>query len=241
MAVATHTDCRIYLAQFDVSGDHNEVSMEAPYKELDARVFTNTAGNIVAGLPEPKFQGKGFVTLGAGAIHEVLHSNLAVPEAVVTVCPTTGVVGEPALFMRTLLTKYTLAGKVNEILPFDITGAGQGLPLVAGQVFVAKGDKSASGNSSVLLLGPATRGIYAALHVFSKSGTLPTLDVIVASDALQAFGSPSTVLTFTQATGATSQFVSLASANTDTYYRVSYTIGGSATPTFSFVVVVGIL
>ena len=82
--------------------------------------------------------------------------------------------------------------------------------------------------------------MFAALHVLSASGTSPTLDVVLQSDDNSGFSSAVSRITFTQATGITSQWSTLAGAQTDDYWRASYTIGGSATPTFTFALVIGI-
>jgi hypothetical protein len=89
----------------------------------------------------------------------------------------------------------------------------------------------------------ATQRAYAALHVLSVSGTSPTLDVIVQSDDNGSFTTPTSRITFSQAnaTANRQQFSSVAGAITDTHWRVSYTIGGSGTPTFAFAVTVGIV
>jgi hypothetical protein len=86
----------------------------------------------------------------------------------------------------------------------------------------------------------ATQRVYASLHVFTLTGTSPTLDVIVQSDTV-GFGSPTDVITFTQATTRSGQWSSAAGAITDTYWRVKYTLGGSGGPTATFAVSIGIL
>ena len=74
----------------------------------------------------------------------------------------------------------------------------------------------------------------------SVSGTNPTLDVKLQSD-VDGFGSPADQITFSQAIAIGSQWGTPASgAVTDTYYRLNYTIGGTDTPTFSFIVVMAI-
>ncbi len=47
-------------------------------------------------------------------------------------------------------------------------------------------------------------------------------------------------ITFAQATGVTSEYKTNATANTDDFWRVAWTIGGTA-PSFEFVVLIGIL
>jgi hypothetical protein len=54
--------------------------------------------------------------------------------------------------------------------------------------------------------------------------------------------SPTTRVTFSQATGRTSQWATpVAGAITDDWWDISWTIGGTGGPDFTFVAVVGIL
>lgn len=241
MAVNVALTHKIYVAQYDLSGDHAKVSVDDGVSELNAMVFGNTARHVVAGFYEPVFSGEGFVTFGATAVHTSLRNNLAVADVPVTVSPESGAVGETAIFMKAVQARYNVGGKVNEVLPFTVRAVGRGRPAIGGKIFVAAGNKSSSGTSSVIQLGTpsASQRVYAALHVLSASGTSPTLDVIVKSDDGSGFASPTNRITCTQATGATSEFKELAGPISDDYWRVDYTIGGT-NPVFSFVVAVGI-
>ena len=86
----------------------------------------------------------------------------------------------------------------------------------------------------------AGKSMYAALHVISVSGTSPTLDVIVQSDDNSGFTTPTNRITFSQTGAVGAEWGSVAGAVTDDYWRVSYTIGGSDTPTFAFAVTCGL-
>jgi hypothetical protein len=73
-------------------------------------------------------------------------------------------------------------------------------------------------------------------------GTSPTLDVIVQSDDASGFPSATNRITFTQATGFTAEYATpVAGAITDDWWRVNFTIGGTASPNFTFICVIGIL
>jgi hypothetical protein len=78
--------------------------------------------------------------------------------------------------------------------------------------------------------------IYASIHVLSGTGTL---DAVVESDNNSGFTTPTTRITFTQATGITGEWKTLEGPVTDDYWRLNYTIGGDGP--FSFVVFFGIL
>lgn len=242
MAVQIATACKIYVAQYDLSGDLNKVTGPGNgATKLKKTVFTNTAENAAVGLWMPKCSAQGFVNFGTGNVHEALRANLGLADVPVTVSPESGAAGEVAVFMNALEAVYNLGDKVDTMLPFSVEAEGRGTPAIAGRIFVAAGNKTATGTSGVIQLGAVSSAqrVYAVMHVLSASGTTPTLDVTVKSAALVGFGTPTTRLTFAQKTAAGYEFLSAAGAITDQFWRVDYTIGGT-TPTFSFVVSVGI-
>ena len=160
-----------------------------------------------------------------------------------TFAPTTGAAAEPAYFAETLELALGGGGTVGDLYMFRASGTGQGTKLIRGTI-METGAKTATANGTARQLGAvtATQYLYACLHVIAVSGTNPTLDVIVASDDASNFGSSTTRMTFTQKTAIGSQFITpVAGAITDDYWRIVYTIGGTNTPTFNFIVTVGIL
>ncbi len=244
MAVAVHTNCKVYIGGYDVSGDFNKIAMNDGANEVDVKVFTNTAENVVPGVWKPTIAGSGFVQFGTGLIHEDLLSYFGVANVPVTVCPETAAAGAQASFMKAIEATYSpLSGKVGEAIPFNIAASGQGIPLVGGgKVFVAAGNKTSSSSSGIIQLGAvsASQRVYGAIHVLFASGSTPTLDVTVKSAALVGFGSPTTRLTFGTIGSLGYDFQQASGAITDQFWRVDWTIGGTGSPTFSFVVVVGI-
>jgi len=83
--------------------------------------------------------------------------------------------------------------------------------------------------------------MYAALHVvnYNDGATSPTLDIDIERDDNAGFSSASTEASFTQATGITSEWVTSAVASADDYWRVTWTIGGTGSPSFDFWVGIG--
>jgi hypothetical protein len=142
------------------------------------------------------------------------------------VTPLSGTVGEMALFH-------------GDLMPADRT---VGQRMVRGRV-EANRTVSTSTNTTGSQLGAlsATQTLYASLHVFTLSGTSPTLDVIVQSDNGSGFPSPTDQITFTQATTRSGQYGSKAGAVTDDWWRVKWTLGGSGSPTARFAVSIGII
>lgn len=242
MAVATHQNCRLYVGAYDLSGDANEIAVANPADVRTATVFTHTAPNNVIGLYNPTVTGGGFVQFGTTSVDTALKTgSLGLANVPVTVSPEAGAAGDVAVFLPALTADYAIAGKVGDVLPFRFSAAAQGVPAVAGRIFVAAGAKTTTGVSTILQLGAvaATQKVYASLHVLAASGTTPTLNVTVKSAAAVGFASPTTRITFTQKTTTIADFQSAAGPITDQYWRVDYTVGGTG-PSFSFVVAVGI-
>ena len=101
--------------------------------------------------------------------------------------------------------------------------------------FNSSATSSSTTTGSQLGAVSAAQRIVANLHVTTAVGS--ALDVIVQSDDNSGFTSPTNRITFSQATGITSQHLSLAGAVTDDYWRLSYTIAGGS---FTFAVALGI-
>jgi hypothetical protein len=92
---------------------------------------------------------------------------------------------------------------------------------------------------NIVSLSPAGK-VYGLLHVFSATPGPDTLDVVVQSDSANTFLSPTDVITFAQKTAAGHEWKEAAGPITDTWWRISYTIGGGS-PSFTFAVAIGIL
>lgn len=245
MPVHKFYDPRIYLAQYEVTTDHSSIVVSTTAESLDSTKFGDSTRNSIGGLLNHSLSGEFYQSYGTGLIDDIVRSQVAASSgSVYTITPDGGSVGVGAYFGQTLVTAHQpMGGSVGDIHKGTFSGvAANGYPCIKGQLFKASGSTTATGTSTAVELGAVTSAqrVYASLHVLSVSGTSPTLDVIVQSDDNSGFTSPTSRVVLTQATAATSQFSSTAGAITDTWWRISYTIGGTATPTFSFVVAIGI-
>lgn len=250
MAVHKFYDPRIYLAQFALAPMHAMIRVRTSADALDQTAFGDVTRRHLGGLLSHALEGEGYQSYGANEIEDVLRQQVGAPGGTVyTITPEGGALGEEAYFGVTLVTAHKpLGGQVGEIHKFTFSGVGaNGYRCVKGQLFKPEGNTTSSGTSTGVQLGPVAAGqrVYASLHVFSVSGTNPTLDVVVESDDNGSFTSDTDRVTLAQATGITPaaggvQFASAAGAITDEHWRIGHTIGGTDTPTFSFVVAVGI-
>lgn len=233
----------VWLSQFDISADHNQVRVMSSVESLDKTVFGQTTRIHGAGLRTGEISGEGFLDYGTNAVEEVLSARIGLNNVPITVTPN-GLVNERAVFMQSLVANVSpIGGTIGEMHKFSFKAEPGQNPLIRGTLMAAKASRTSTGNSGTAQqLGAVTapQRIYGVLHVFSASGSSPTLDVTVQSDNAVGFPSLATQITFAQATGVTSEFKSTAGAITDDWWRVAWTIGGSS-PNFSFAVAIGIL
>lgn len=243
MAVHKFWDAGIYIGGYDVQTNHRAVTLQDNYEELETTALGHASRRFTGGLSSTSLTGELYLDYGASTIEHLL-SQWRGQVKVFVVTPDGDAVGDRAFFGSAFISQANpLGGTVGEMhkTTFAASG-GSGYPVVRGQLFKAAAAVTSSSNSSAVQLGAVTASqrIYAAIHVLSASGTSPTLDVIVQSDDNSGMTTATTRLSLTQATAITSEFASAAGAIADDYWRISWTIGGSATPTFSFVVALGI-
>lgn len=242
MATAVVTDAKIYVAQFNLSGDLRATRLEYGAEPQDDTVFGDDTRSMKGGLKTVQLQHEGFWSGGTGNVDDVLWSRIGTADVPVTVSPDGGDAGEVAHFFNALHAKYEPGASIGEMFRFTVTAHATG-SLILGTV-MRNATETATGNGTGYQLGAvsATQRVYGALHVTSASAG-DTLDVIVESDATDTWGgSESTRLTFTQISGGTasSELISAAGAITDTWWRAAWTIAGTD-ESFTFIVSVGIL
>jgi hypothetical protein len=241
--MAALKNVRVFLDGYDLSGDLNAAAFDEGAAMLDGTHFGDNTRINTPGLLTARVQHEGhWRANGVDAPDDVLFPNFGVANAPTTLCPVTADVGSLAFFFRTAQAEYSLGGPVGELIPFSVAAeSDEGLAAVRGKVLQAPGSVIASGTSTPVQVGAATadQTAYFVLHVLSASAS-DTLDVVVQSDVDAAFATPVTVATFAQQTAVGSAWIAVAGANSDTYYRVSYTLGGIS-PDFSFVVAAGVI
>lgn len=143
--------------------------------------------------------------------------------------------GDHARISRGVITAYEpIRGAIGEMAGLMI-GAKFDTVVPEALVLHAEAARTATGTgTAVAMTGPTSaQRLYAALHVTAWSG-LTSLVVKVQTDDNSGFTSATDRITFSTATGTTSEWSSVAGAfNTETHVRVSYTIVGTGSVTFN--------
>lgn len=242
MATQTLTNCKLYVAGFDLSGDMNALSLTYAAELQDATTFGQDTRIRKGSLRTIVAEHQGLWSAGTGEPDDVLFSRIGTSNVPISLCPTTGAVGEVAFLFRGVHAAYNPGGSIGDMLGFSVSAEGSdGAPLARGRVLQPAGSVTADANGTAVEVGAvsATQSLYGAIHVLSASAS-DTLDVTVESDVDNTFGSAVTQLTFAQLSAAgESDWQTTAGAITDTWYRVVINVGGTD-PDFSFVVTLGI-
>lgn len=242
MAFQVLRDCKLYVDGYDLSGHSNKLALKHKAEMLDDTVFGASTKSRVMGLKDVELTGGGFFEANSADYKsdDIINAKLAVADTLVTVCPTDGAAGEVAFFFPAMLAEYKPGASVGELLVFEISA--NGCNTLARGTIMENGAKSATANGTARNLGAVTASqkLYAAMHVLAVSGTTPTLDMLIQSDDAEGFASATTKITFAQKTAIGSQWaIPVAGAITDTWYRASWTIGGTD-PSFTVAVIVAI-
>jgi hypothetical protein len=245
MAIQFWKDMSILVDDIELAGNAKVFNLSTEVAQLDTTSLASTGwvssiGGNKSGTVSLEFM-QDPAALGVDA---TLWPLLGTAGTVKSIC-TNSADGSPAYLLKSIPLSYTpVSGAVGELAMGMISGSSSTGPVVRGTLIHPSNvsrTSSTTGTGRQLGAVVAGKSMYAALHVISASGSSPTLDVIVQSDDNSGFTTPTTRITFTQATGRTSQMSSVAGAITDDYWRVSYTIGGTGTPTFAFAVTAGII
>lgn len=238
MATETVYNRQVWLGGYNLTATANAVDLDYGAEMKDNTTMPDTTRSMAAGLKVVTSQVEGY--WDADPYDAALFNYIGVSDTPMSIA-VSSTEGSRAYFFKGTQGDYKPNGTIGEMFAFSAGAHARG-DLVRGYVLSYDTSIPATANGTALQLGALSsdQTLVAALHVFSATGTNPTLDVTVVSDTASNFPSALTQLTFTQATGITSQYLTLAGANTDTWYRAVFTVGGT-TPDFSAALVIGIL
>lgn len=241
MAELIYTDCKMYVGGYDVSGYHTQTKIDHKQELHETTCLDDAARTRTSGLQSVDISSSG--NWEATDTDTPFFTGLGTVDQEITICPDGNAAGDLAYFTQGVQADYNILGPIGEIVPYDIVAHGSGgYGLARGEILanVSGALTGVSTSTKREITTEAVNTVYAILHVTSVSGTTPTLDVLVQSDADGSAGGETTRITFTQMGAVGSQYATPITNMTEDYWRLSYTIGGSDTPTFSFIVAIAI-
>jgi hypothetical protein len=247
MAVQYWKDMSILLGSIEMAGNAKVFDLTTDVQVLDTTSLASTGWvSVIGGNKSGKVNLDFMQDVVASGVDDTLWPLLGVAGTPKSIC-TNSADGSVAYLLQTIPLSYTpVSGAVGDLAMGNISGSSSNGPVVRGTlIHPSNVSRTSTSTGTGRQLGAVVAGksMYAALHVVTVSGTNPTLAVIVQSDDNAGFTTPTSRITFSTATATTNraQMSSVAGAITDDYWRISYTIGGTGSPTFAFAVTAGII
>lgn len=235
---------KIYVAQYDFSGEQNRVSLMLAADQKDSSEFGDTTHKNINGATMVTYAGGGLVDLTdeADSPEAFYFDRIAFnePETPVTLVPDGGAVeGDPSFCFPSIFSAYNPMYEWNELVRYEINGGGREMPGRGVVAVSPAAAKVASGNSATgYLIGAVAAGkkVAASIHLLAATG-LTSLDVTIESDTAAGFPSPVTRITFPTLAAVGSDFLTAVGPITDTYWRAKWTLVGTSA---RFVVAIGL-
>lgn len=234
------TDQKLLVAGYDFTSSINAINLDFSAEPKESTTMGKTSRTYLGGLKAVQLQAAGF--FDATPVDKPIFDRIGSDGLPLSVVMGTSV-GSVAYFFKAMAGEYSFGETIGEINKFNLgAGASEG-PLVRGKLLnnsTVTATANGTGNQTGAV--SATQYAYAAIHVTASSGSgNQTLNAIITSDDNGSFTSETTRFTFTQLTTAVgSQFMSLAGPITDDYWRAKFTVGGTGSPSFDVIVVLGV-
>jgi len=243
MARFTFNDCRIYNGKYSIGGDHNEVTLTTAVDTPENTAFGATMHVFLAGgLTRVTLSGAGFWDPVKGGIDDIIDTRLgsaAADEPITLIAaPTDGqsvaIPGAASRIFKSITTSYAIGGTVGDAAPFTLEGAGRTdayRATVMKEATVTAAGDGVSQNIGALTVKAA---MYGLLHVTAITDGTLTVSIESSPNGTDTWTSR---FAFLGAAAATSQWKEYSTAQTDAYWRASWTYAGTTT---TFVVSVAI-
>jgi len=138
-------DARVYVAGYDISGQHNYVTVEFTRARLAAETFVDETTRIAKlGLRTVRISGRGFFEAGAESgntpkkVDDLLFGNLALEDVPITVVPSIGAaVGGVGYSVQSVQGSYTPGpGQHGGLIPFDFSVEASAVKVIRGWILV---------------------------------------------------------------------------------------------------------
>lgn len=242
MSIGIIKNQSVYFHGYDLTGRTNMLALDYSADMLENTVLNNTTHSRMGGLKMVTAQVEGF--MGLDATDTALFNNIGIADKPFSFGTSGDSAGDFAYTFLANQGSMKMDKKLGEIYAFSVSAEANSKLVPSKILLNSKGTPlTATANGTALQLGAIASGktMYASLHVLSVGTGSPTFDLVIESDATNSFsGSETSRITFDQFTSIGSQMKTLAGPITDTWWRPTFTIGGSS-PSFGAVLVVGII
>ncbi len=234
---------KLYIAGRDFSSNWTAISLMVGRETIDWTKGSDTTRLMKPGLKTGAFECEGVTDFADDATDEKLAAFLDLSDAPIIIGfpgSTSGDIGTTGYAMNANAGDYSPMGqRIGERVNFSVSARSDSQ--IARGTFLHDGDtaRTTTANGTAYNLGAvsATQRVFACIQCLSASAG-DTLDVVIASDSVEAFsGTPETQITFAQiSTTGAFEWVELTETITDTWWRPQWTIAGNGSESFNFVV-----
>lgn len=227
----------VYQNGLEISGDITSLVLDVSQEAIDDTTVSASTRTYTPGLITAAISAEGY--LNAGDHEEELYAATD-SNQVITVYPNDASANVVGYGMKGARSQLIYRGEIGQLIRFTYDVFCTAQPLVRLNSMEGEVTKTSTGDGTDYSLGAvsATQSVYCFLHVLAVSGTdTPTLTVKVQSSADGSTWGDE--ITMTDATDVGAEAKSLAGANTDTHWRITWTISGT-NPSFTFIAGVGI-
>jgi hypothetical protein len=220
----------VTMDEFDITGLYHEYKFKRDAALIDVTPFGNRVSTYLAGIQKSNIELKGFYEKG----HDLtVHQRFGQDQDVnVSLAPAGYGLMKPLIMMPTVIVKYDLSTKIKDAVMTDTEFALRGFVDDGFQLTSPLSILTATGTGSDLdngaLAGATTGGCSAQLHVWSVSGTTPSLTMKIQDSADGTTWAD--LLTFNAVTVPGVQRIVLDTGNTvRQHVRANWTITGTGT------------
>ncbi len=231
-------DCAIYYDGYIFSSNINNVQFNYGAQMLDAGTFGDDTEINVAGPFTASATASGFWDADAATYNPdlKLFGDVGSDDKLFSAFPEATTAGSRGFGLLTSRAAYNASGAWGELFKFDAEGAARSRLMQLEVIQNSTETSTDNGDYETVGAVAANQSVYAIMHITSVSGTSPTLDVTIESTGAD------NRFTFAQANAVGAQCLTRVSDTiADTTWRASWTIGGSDTPTFTFLVAIAIM
>ena len=240
MAFVSAANAKVTVGDRQWSGDVSDYSSTSDIATIDVTCIENADRAIIAGIASGDMSLSGFIDSADAATANSQWQDLknlrATSAGVPAMVAFEGFAANKDAWITTVYeTNYGISESVTGAASFSLSMSTTGVQDYGKSLFdLAAAITSTTNGTTVDNAASTANGGLGVISVIANSGTSETLDCIVqhSSDG----SSWSTLGTFTQATGTTSQAITVAAGTTvNRYLRAVATLGGTS-PSFTFAV-----
>ena len=226
----------VYVGAFDLTNDLNKVDGTYDPNFLDVTNFGSGGWRSrIQGLIDVGFNAEGFDDFSSTGVDANTYPFFGTRQ-VVTVSPnSTLTAGDPAYLFQALSVGQAAPVTVGEAATFTLPFKGH-TQMVSGSISAPRASRTATASASAVQEGTASNGqVFATRNIFTVSGNSPTLASFVEQSTSSTMANSVTRVAFSTATAVGGEWVTAAITTTaGSYWRASWVVGGTGTPTFDF-------